>query len=60
MFMLWANVFVCGKETREVLFKDTIVKTYICSERCLRKYFEPIDGVKIVQKKLKENEGWLD
>jgi len=50
---------VCGKETRKVLFKDAIVKTYICSEKCLRKYFEPIGGVKIM-KKLKENEGWLD
>ncbi|KPV63145.1 MAG: hypothetical protein AOA65_1457 [Candidatus Bathyarchaeota archaeon BA1] len=38
---------------------DAIVKTHICSEKCLRKYFEPIGGVKIVEKKLK-NEGWLD
>ena len=51
---------VCEKETDKVLFSKAIVKIYICSEKCLRKYLEPIRGVKIRQKKLKENEGWLD
>jgi len=50
---------VCGKETEKVLFKKAIVKTYICSETCLQKYFAPIGGV-IVQKKLAEDESWLD
>jgi len=48
---------ICGKETQKVLFKEAIV---ICSEKCLRKYFEPIGGVKIMLEKLKENEAWLD
>jgi len=51
---------VCGKETLRVLFKEAIVKTYICSEKRLRKYFEPIGGVKIMQEKLKDNEEWLN
>ena len=46
---------VCGKETDKVLFSKAIVKIYICSEKCLRRY-----GVKVRQKKLKENGGWLD
>lgn len=51
---------VCGKETLKVLFKDAIVRTRICSEMYLRKYFEPIGGVKTMQEKLKENEARLD
>lgn len=50
---------VWGKETYKVLFSKAIVKTYICSEKCLQEYFKPIGGVK-VQKKLKEGDGWLD
>lgn len=53
---------VCKKETRKVLFKDAIVKTYICSEKCLKEYFKPVKGWKLrTQKKLVgEDEGWLD
>jgi len=60
MFVLWENVWFAEKKPSRFFFKDAIVKTYICSERCLRKYFEPIGGVKIMQKKLKENEAWLN
>ena len=45
---------VCGRETRKVLFKDAIVKTYICSEKCLRKY-----GFTRRQKKLVDDDAWL-
>ena len=51
---------VCEKETYKVLFSDAIVKTYICSEKCLREYFKPVGQKVRVQKKLKESEGWLD
>jgi len=50
---------VCGKETYKVLFSKAILKTYICSEKCLQEYFKPVGGVQI-QKKLTEGEGWLD
>jgi len=51
---------VCGKETDKVLFSEAMVKTYICSEKCLQEYFKPIGGVKGVQKKLEEGKGWLN
>ena len=53
---------VCEKEPRKVLFKDAIVKTYLCSEECLKAYFKPIKGyTPKIQKKLNdEDEGWLD
>jgi len=52
---------VCGKETYKVLFSRAIVKTYICSMKCLKKYFKPVKGARIrVQKKMKEGDGWLD
>lgn len=50
---------VCGKETNKVLFSKASAKAYICSEKCLKEYFKPIGGVG-VQKKLKEDGGWLD
>jgi len=50
---------VCGKETDKVLFSKAIVKTYICSEKCLQEYFKPIGGVKR-QKKLSREASWLD
>jgi len=50
---------VCGKETDKVLFSQAIVKTHICSQKCLQEYFKPIGGVRI-QRKLKEGKGWLD
>jgi len=52
---------MCGKETHKVLFSKAIVKTYICSTKCLKEYFKPVKGRGIrVQKKLREGEGWLD
>jgi hypothetical protein len=51
---------VCEKETNKVLFSDAIVKTYICSEKCLKEYFKPIRQEVRLQKKLKESNGWLD
>jgi len=52
---------VCEKETYKVLFSKAIVKTYICSEKCLKEYWKPVKGYKVrIQKKLKENNGWLD
>ena len=52
---------VCGGETYRVLFSKAIVKTYICSEKCLKEYFRPVKGFRIrVQKKLKEGDGWLN
>ena len=50
---------VCGKETEKVLFKKAIVKTHICSEECLQKYFKPLGGVRF-RRKLSEDDGWLD
>jgi len=58
--MIMGRCVICGKETVKVLYKDAIVKTYICSEQCLQKYFQQVGGVKSVQKKLKEDEAWLD
>jgi len=37
---------VCGKETYKILFSDAIVKTCICSEKCLKEYFKPVKGLK--------------
>jgi len=37
---------VCGKETYKILFSDAVVKTYICSEKCLKEYFKPVKGLK--------------
>jgi hypothetical protein len=51
---------ICEEETYKVLFSNAIVKTYICSEKCLREYFKPVGQKVRVQKKLKENNGWLD
>ena len=39
-----------GKETYKVLFSKAIVKTYICSEKCLQEYFIPIGGVRVQEK----------
>jgi len=50
---------ICNEETYKVLFSKAIVKTYICSQECLKEYFKPIGGFR-VQKKLMEGEGWLD
>jgi hypothetical protein len=52
---------MCGKETHKVLFSKAIVKTYICSIKCLKEYFKPVKGFGLrVQKRLKEGDGWLD
>jgi len=52
---------MCGKETYKVLFSKAIVKTYICSMKCLKEYFKPLKGFRLrVQKRLKEGDGWLD
>jgi len=52
---------VCGKETYKVLFSRAIVKTYICSMKCVKEYLKPVKGFRLrVQKKLKEGDGWLD
>ncbi|MFB0523837.1 MAG: hypothetical protein ACETV1_08805 [Candidatus Bathyarchaeia archaeon] len=52
---------MCSKETHKVLFSRAIVKTYICSMKCVKEYFKPVQGCRIrVQKKLKEGDGWLD
>jgi len=52
---------VCGKDTNRVLLSKAIVKTYICSEKCLQEYFKLIGGFQI-QKKLADgdDESWLD
>jgi len=52
---------MCGKETYKVLYSKALVKTYICSEKCLKEYWKPVKGYKVrIQKKLKESDGWLD
>jgi len=56
MFDYMDKCVVCGKETEKVLFKKASVKTYICSLECLHKYL----GTVKVQKKLEEDDGWLD
>jgi len=47
---------VRGRGTEKVLFTKAVIKTYICSLECLHKYL----GAVKVQKKLSEEEGWLD
>jgi len=44
------------RRTEKVLFKKAIFKTSIGSQECLQKYL----GTAKVQKKLSEDEGWLD
>ena len=53
---------ICKKETNKTLFKTAIVHTYICSEECLIKYFEPLGKKKIViQTKVGgETDYWLE
>ena len=53
---------VCDKETRKVIFKNAIVKTYVCSRECLKKYFAPVGRVTIVTKLCapSEDESWLN
>jgi hypothetical protein len=51
---------VCEKETYKALFSNAIVKTYICSRKCLREYFKPVGRKVRAQKKLKESNGLLD
>ena len=51
---------MCGKETHKVLFSDAIEKIYLCSLECLKAYHKPIKGFRLrIQKRLKEDEGWL-
>ncbi len=50
-----------GNETYKVLYSKAIVKTYICSQKCLKEYWKPVKGYKVsIQKKLMESDGWLD
>ncbi len=52
---------MCGNETYKVLYSKAIVKTYICSQKCLKEYWKPVKGYKVsIQKKLMESDGWLD
>ncbi|NIO37196.1 hypothetical protein GTO27_05770 [Candidatus Bathyarchaeota archaeon] len=48
---------ICDKKTRKTLFREAVVPIYICSEKCLTRFFR---HRKAIQKALVERDYWID